>query len=81
MTDVNAPGGGSFSNFQESFFFAEVLKYAYLIHADPSAEWQVGGVEGAGKNGWVYNTEAHPMKVSVLIQIMMTSDVQCSPKC
>lgn len=26
ITDVNAPGGGSFSNFQESFWFAEVLK-------------------------------------------------------
>lgn len=63
---MNAANGGSFSNFQESFFFAEVLKYAYLIHADPAAEWQVGGVEGAGKNEWVYNTEAHPFKVSSL---------------
>ncbi|KAK3686852.1 Mannosyl-oligosaccharide alpha-1,2-mannosidase 1B [Vermiconidia calcicola] len=27
ITDVNAPNGGSFVNFQESFLFAEVLKY------------------------------------------------------
>lgn len=27
ITDVNAPGGGNFTNFQESFLFAEVLKY------------------------------------------------------
>lgn len=28
ITDVNAPGGGNKTNFQESFWFAEVLKYA-----------------------------------------------------
>jgi mannosyl-oligosaccharide alpha-1,2-mannosidase len=59
INDVNVKGGGGFSNFQESFFFAEVLKYSYLIHA-PEAEWQVGK---DGKNEWVFNTEAHPFKV------------------
>ncbi|KXX81549.1 Mannosyl-oligosaccharide alpha-1,2-mannosidase [Madurella mycetomatis] len=34
IRDVTRPGGGSFSNFQESFWFAEVLKYSYLIHAE-----------------------------------------------
>jgi mannosyl-oligosaccharide alpha-1,2-mannosidase len=34
INDVNKPDGGGFQNFQESFFFAEVLKYAYLIHAE-----------------------------------------------
>lgn len=61
ILDVNAPGGGDFDNFQESFWFAEVLKYSYLIHA-PEAEYQVSK---DGKNLFVFNTEAHPMKVSL----------------
>lgn len=36
INDVNVVGGGGFQNFQESFWFAEVLKYSYLIHADVS---------------------------------------------
>ncbi|KAF1945728.1 mannosyl-oligosaccharide alpha-1,2-mannosidase-like protein [Clathrospora elynae] len=60
ITNVNAPDGGDFSNFQESFWFAEVLKYSYLIQA-PEAEWQVSKY---GKNEWVFNTEAHPVRVS-----------------
>jgi mannosyl-oligosaccharide alpha-1,2-mannosidase len=56
---VNVVGGGGFSNFQESFWFAEVLKYAYLIQAG-EAEWQVGG---GGRDKWVFNTEAHPVRV------------------
>lgn len=59
VEDVNTPGGGKKDDFQESFWFAEVLKYAYLIHAD-EAEWQV---DKSGKNKWVFNTEAHPFKV------------------
>jgi mannosyl-oligosaccharide alpha-1,2-mannosidase len=31
IRDVMAPGGGQKANNQESFFFAEVLKYAYMI--------------------------------------------------
>lgn len=34
VNDVNAEGGGGYMNFQESFWFAEVLKYSYLIHAE-----------------------------------------------
>ena len=59
IRNVNIKGGGGFSNFQESFWFAEVLKYSYLIQA-PEAPWQV---DEDGKNTWVYNTEAHPFKI------------------
>lgn len=60
IRNVNVVRGGGFTDFQESFWFAEVLKYSYLIHA-PDAEWQV---DGGGKNAWVFNTEAHPFKVA-----------------
>jgi mannosyl-oligosaccharide alpha-1,2-mannosidase len=60
VTDVNAPGGGASANFQESFLFAEVLKYSYLIQSNQDDEWHVNH---NGANGWVFNTEAHPMKV------------------
>jgi mannosyl-oligosaccharide alpha-1,2-mannosidase len=33
VTDVNAARGGTAGDNQESFLFAEVMKYAYLIHA------------------------------------------------
>jgi mannosyl-oligosaccharide alpha-1,2-mannosidase len=36
LKDVNAPGGGGFYDFMTSFFFAEVLKYSYLIQAPVS---------------------------------------------
>jgi mannosyl-oligosaccharide alpha-1,2-mannosidase len=60
IEDVNVVGGGGFGDFQESFWFAEVLKYAYLIQA-PEAEWQVA--KTGERNAWVFNTEAHPFKV------------------
>jgi len=59
IRNVNVEGGGGFTDFQESFWFAEVLKYSFLIHA-PEAEWQIGK---DGENAWVFNTEAHPFKV------------------
>ena len=34
ISDVNAPGGGTKLDNQESFLFAEVLKYSYLIQSD-----------------------------------------------
>ena len=58
---TNAEGGGDAMDNQESFLFAEVLKYAYLVFAE-EAEYQVFGGVGAA-NGWVYNTEAHPFRV------------------
>jgi mannosyl-oligosaccharide alpha-1,2-mannosidase len=36
ISNVNAPDGGPKGDNQESFFFAEVLKYAYLIQAEVS---------------------------------------------
>jgi len=36
VSDVNAPGGGNKTDQQESFLFAEVLKYSYLIFAEVS---------------------------------------------
>lgn len=59
INDVNAPDGGGFTDFQESFWFAEVLKYSYLIQAD-DAVWQVNA---GHDNQWVFNTEAHPFLV------------------
>ncbi len=44
IKDVNKPGGGGFHDFQESFWFAEVLKYSYLIHAEVSKR----GLGGCG---------------------------------
>lgn len=63
IKDVNVEGGGGWSDFQESFWFAEVLKYSYLIQTDGGEEWQVGGRQG-GRDGWVFNTEAHPVRVA-----------------
>ncbi|OJD34829.1 glycoside hydrolase family 47 protein [Diplodia corticola] len=62
LKDVNAAGGGGFANYQPSFFLAETLKYAFLAHA-PQEGVQVGGGWTAGAQEWVFNTEAHPMKV------------------
>ena len=65
IKNVNVAGGGGgggsgFTDFQESFWFAEVMKYAFMIHA-PDAEWQVAG---DGQNKWVFNTEAHPVRTT-----------------
>jgi mannosyl-oligosaccharide alpha-1,2-mannosidase len=59
IEDVNAPGGGAFTDYQESFWFAEVLKYSYLIQAE-DAPWHVNADHN---NEWVFNTEAHPFRV------------------
>ena len=58
IRNVNAKGGGGFTNFQESFWFAEVLKYSYLIHAEvsfcdsSSPFWLVGGIWNEGVVGY-----------------------------
>lgn len=39
---------------QQSFFLAETLKYLYLMF---------GSAEEVSLNEWVFNTEAHPMKI------------------
>lgn len=42
---------------EESFFFAETLKYLYLIFDDPKQP-------RFPFNQWVFNTEAHPLKIN-----------------
>ena len=54
IDNVNVEGGGGVANEQESFFFAEVLKYAYLIHAE-DGPYQV---QYQGEQQFVFNTEA-----------------------
>ncbi|KAJ4351359.1 uncharacterized protein N0V89_006699 [Didymosphaeria variabile] len=63
--------GGGWDNIMHSFTLAEVLKYQYLIQApeDRKGIWDVEYAEdGVGKGGnvnyFVYNTEAHPMRVT-----------------
>ncbi|KAF2433600.1 glycoside hydrolase [Tothia fuscella] len=62
-------------NEQESFWFAETLKYAYLIFADDDEEYQIprgsgysGLLLGRNRNKWVFNTEAHPIRVAGIPQ-------------
>ncbi|KAI9151930.1 putative mannosyl-oligosaccharide alpha-1,2-mannosidase 1B [Paramyrothecium foliicola] len=59
ITDVTAFDGGQYINQMQSFFLAETLKYLWLIFADDSAvHFQIDG-----SNEWVFNTEAHPVRV------------------
>jgi len=60
IRDVNKPGGGGFTDFQESFWFAEVLKYSYLTFAE-DAPWQV---QADHTNQFVFNTECHPIRLA-----------------
>lgn len=63
ILDVNS-NVTRFFDFQESFWFAEVLKYCYLIFDDGNdAALADVHVDGDGKNKFVYNTEAHPVRV------------------
>ncbi|KAI7101000.1 hypothetical protein KC343_g20244, partial [Hortaea werneckii] len=64
ISDVNAPDGGKKLDMQESFVFAEVLKYVYLLHLeDDGNAFHVQDSRHGMKNEWVYNTEAHPFRV------------------
>lgn len=54
-------GGGTSENFMASYMLAEVLKYQYLIQTEKKGEWDV---EHEGVNFFVYNTEAHPLRVA-----------------
>lgn len=60
-------GGGLRGSIMQSFMLAETLKYQYLIQATKKGEWDIGGNkpgDGKQKNLWVYNTEAHPFRVT-----------------
>lgn len=59
IADVTQKDGGAKIDTQESFWFAEVLKYLYLILSDDKT---VGFKKGG--QSWVFNTEAHPFKVA-----------------
>ena len=58
LNDVRNPSAG-FGEFQESFWFAETLKYFWLIFGG-SDDTNVGVANGP--QTWVFNTEAHPVK-------------------
>lgn len=45
LQNVNAEGGGGFNDFQDSFLFAEVMKYSYLIHAPVCISHHLWGVD------------------------------------
>lgn len=47
------------SNAQDSYFFAETLKYLYLIFNEKRER----DVDSQGRNTWVFNTEGHPLRV------------------
>ncbi|KAF3491261.1 uncharacterized protein GIQ15_00778 [Arthroderma uncinatum] len=61
ISNVNAANGGSKTDSQPSFFFAETMKYVYLAHSE-EADWQISR---GGKDKFVFNTEAHPFRVLV----------------
>ncbi|KAI9285624.1 glycoside hydrolase [Umbelopsis sp. AD052] len=57
--DIANPG---WSDFQESFLFAETFKYLFLIFSDTST---------ISLNEWVFNTEAHPFKLPSSLNIQI----------
>lgn len=63
VTNVNDEEGkgGEKTDFQESFWFAEVLKYCWLIFQDDEDPWQV---KADKTNQFVYNTECHPIRLA-----------------
>ncbi|THX06335.1 glycoside hydrolase [Aureobasidium pullulans] len=63
IIDVNAIDGGGKGGVQESFVFAEVMKYVFLIHSE-EAPYHVQDSRTGVKNTWVFNTEAHPLRVA-----------------
>ncbi|POR37365.1 alpha-1,2-Mannosidase [Tolypocladium paradoxum] len=60
LNDIMQPDGGGFIDQMQSFWMAETLKYLYLIFApDSEVQLQLQG----GKSQYVFNTEAHPVRV------------------
>ncbi|KAK4959838.1 hypothetical protein LTR10_002726 [Elasticomyces elasticus] len=65
ISDVDAVDGGKKLDQMESFVFAEVMKYIWLIHLeDDKAAFHVMDSRTGSSNKWVYNTEAHPFRVA-----------------
>ena len=60
LSDVTTKDGGAKVDEMQSFWMAETLKYLYLVFAaDGAAHVQLQG----RPNQFVYNTEAHPMRI------------------
>ncbi|KAI9678493.1 MAG: hypothetical protein M1829_002091 [Trizodia sp. TS-e1964] len=51
---MNLPGDAGYTDFTESFWAAETLKYLYMTFADSN----VGNLDQ-----WVFTTEGHPLKI------------------
>jgi len=64
INNVLSESGDGTQNFMASYMLAEVLKYQYLIQVpNTDGEWNV--LAGKDKaNTFVYNTEAHPIRVA-----------------
>ena len=63
ISDVTALDGGNKLDKQESFVYAEVLKYLYLMFQDEK-EYHVQDSRRGIRNRFVYNTEGHPLRVA-----------------
>lgn len=59
ISNVDSSIGGHKKDEMESFIFGEVLKYVYIAFLEDGA-FQVAR---DGANSFVFNTEAHPVKV------------------
>ncbi len=62
IDNVDELRGGASYDMMESFWFAEVLKYLFLLFEGDDGVAQVGGAGGA-REEWVWNTEGHPLRV------------------
>ncbi len=63
IKDVLSDNGNGTQNLMSSFMLAEVLKYQYLVQKPFEAIYDVEyGAEN--RNFFVYNTEAHPLRVA-----------------
>ncbi|KAI8352831.1 glycoside hydrolase [Choanephora cucurbitarum] len=60
IADTQNPVNVMPRNFEESYFFAETLKYLYLIFSDPKL---------ISLDDYVFNTEAHPFKLRHPIRV------------
>lgn len=64
LQNVGVASNGAKTDPMESFFLAETLKYLYLLFS-PDSTLPLAGVNDAEfpDNLWVFNTEAHPIRV------------------
>lgn len=63
IKNVLVADGNGTGNFMASFMLAEVLKYQFMIQSPKDGIWNVQYGENK-TNEFVYNTEAHPMRVA-----------------